>query len=245
MPAELVAKLNRAAAFNAGFSTVEALASSIVDMKIHLAADPSIDPKKFEATTLAEIGMPREIVMRHRLPHFGHIFSGDGYAAGYYSYLWSEVLDQDAYEAFTETGNPYDPATAKRFHDSIMSVGNTVTRRPRSATSADATRRRRAAARSRVPGAQAVIPGGTTASNARFWVSGGRRRERGSRPGTRLDDAPHRDAGRRTPEPEIHAGDGHVGGTPPIPVSRPGPSFAPRPLSPTRRNANREHGPLT
>jgi peptidyl-dipeptidase Dcp len=126
MPAELVTKLKRAAAFNAGFSNVETLASTIVDMKIHLAADPAIDPKKFEAATLAEIGMPREIVMRHRLPHFGHIFASEGYAAGYYSYLWSEVLDQDAYEAFTETGNPYDPATAKRFHDSIMSVGNTV-----------------------------------------------------------------------------------------------------------------------
>ena len=126
MPAELVAKLDRAAAFNAGFSTVETLASTIVDMKIHLATDPSIDPKKFEAATLAEIGMPKEIVMRHRLPHFGHIFASEGYAAGYYSYLWSEVLDQDAYEAFTEAGNPYDPATAKRFHDSIMSVGNTV-----------------------------------------------------------------------------------------------------------------------
>ena len=165
MPPELVAKLHRAAAFNAGFSTVETLASTIVDMKIHLATDPSIDPKAFETTTLAEIGMPREIVMRHRLPHFGHIFSGEGYAAGYYSYLWAEVLDQDAYEAFTETGNPYDPATAKRFHDNIMSVGNTVDpalafrnfrgREP----SVDAS-----ASRSRVPGAQAVIAWGEAAS---------------------------------------------------------------------------------
>jgi peptidyl-dipeptidase Dcp len=126
MPPELVAKLNRAATFNSGFSTVETLASTIVDMKIHLAGDQPVDAKKFEATTLAEIGMPHEIVMRHRLPQFGHIFSGEAYAAGYYSYLWAEVLDQDAFEAFTETGNQYDPATAKRFHDDIMSVGNTV-----------------------------------------------------------------------------------------------------------------------
>jgi peptidyl-dipeptidase Dcp len=126
MPPELVAKLNRAATFNSGFSTVETLASTIVDMKIHLAGDQPIDAKKFEETTLAEIGMPHEIVMRHRLPQFGHIFAGEAYAAGYYSYLWAEVLDQDAFEAFTETGNQYDPATAKRFHDDIMSVGNTV-----------------------------------------------------------------------------------------------------------------------
>lgn len=125
MPAELVAKLDRAAAFNAGFSTVETLASTIVDMKIH-ETDQPVDPKKFETTTLAEINMPHEIVMRHRLPAFGHIFSGEAYAAGYYSYLWAEVLDQDAYQAFVEAGNPYDPATAKRFRDDIMSVGNTV-----------------------------------------------------------------------------------------------------------------------
>jgi len=105
---------------------VETLSSTIVDMKIHMAASGNVDPKAFEKTTLAEIGMPKEIVMRHRLPHFGHIFSSEGYAAGYYSYLWAEVLDQDAFEAFLETGNPYDPATAKRFQETVMSVGNTV-----------------------------------------------------------------------------------------------------------------------
>jgi peptidyl-dipeptidase Dcp len=126
MPPDLVTKIHRAATFNTGFSTVEALASSIVDMKIHMSNARNIDPKAFEKTTLAEIRMPKEIVMRHRLPHFGHIFSGEGYAAGYYSYLWSEVLDADAYEAFLETGNPYDPATAKRFKETVMSVGNTV-----------------------------------------------------------------------------------------------------------------------
>jgi peptidyl-dipeptidase Dcp len=126
MPAELAEKIHKAATFNSGFSMVETQASTIMDMKLHLAGDRPIDPKAFEKTALAEIGMPKEIVMRHRLPHFGHVFAGEGYAAGYYSYLWAEVLDADAYEAFAETGNPYDPATAKRFDASIMSVGNTV-----------------------------------------------------------------------------------------------------------------------
>jgi len=126
MPADLVTKIRNASTFNAGFSTVETLASTIVDLRIHMVGDKPIDPRAFEKATLAEIGMPHEIVMRHRLPHFGHIFSGESYAAGYYSYLWAEVLDQDAFEAFKETGNAYDPATAKRFHDDIMSVGNTV-----------------------------------------------------------------------------------------------------------------------
>lgn len=126
MPAELIAKIHQAATFNSGLSTVETLASTIVDLRIHLAGEQSIDSRIVEKTILAEVGMPREIVMRHRLPHFAHIFSGEAYAAGYYSYLWAEVLDQDAFEAFKETGNPYDPATAKRFHDDIMSVGDTI-----------------------------------------------------------------------------------------------------------------------
>jgi peptidyl-dipeptidase Dcp len=95
-------------------------------MKLHLAGDAPIDAKAFEKSTLDELGMPSEIVMRHRIPQFGHVFSGEGYAAGYYGYLWAEVLEHDAFEAFEEAGNPYDPATAKRFHDTIMSVGNTV-----------------------------------------------------------------------------------------------------------------------
>ncbi len=128
MPAELLAKIEKADTFNQGFSTVELLASAIVDMKIHLAAtgDTKIDPREFEAKTLAELGMPKEIVMRHRIPAFGHIFSDDGYAAGYYSYVWSAVLDEDAYQAFVEAGGPYDKAVAKRLHDTIMSVGNSV-----------------------------------------------------------------------------------------------------------------------
>ena len=97
-----------------------------MDMKLHLAGATKIEPHAFEKATLAELGMPSEIVMRHRIPQFGHIFAGEGYAAGYYGYLWAEVLDHDAYEAFTEASGPYDPAVAKRFHDDILSVGNTV-----------------------------------------------------------------------------------------------------------------------
>jgi len=96
-------------------------------MKAHLAGDVTIDPKEFEKTTLAEIGMPEEIVMRHRMPHFGHIFSGDGYSAGYYDYIWADTLTADAAEAFEEApGGFYDKAMAKKLHDSIMSVGDTI-----------------------------------------------------------------------------------------------------------------------
>lgn len=126
MPEELVAKIKRSSTFNQGFATTEFLASAILDMKLHLAGDVEIDPKEFEKKALAELGMPKEVIMRHRIPHFGHLFSDDGYAAGYYSYLWSEVLAHDAYQAFEESGNPYDPATAKRFRESIMEVGNTL-----------------------------------------------------------------------------------------------------------------------
>ena len=127
MPDALVAKIKKAHTFNQGFSTVEYLASAIVDMKAHLAGDTPIEPRAFEKATLAEIGMPKEIVMRHRMPHFGHIFSGDGYSAGYYDYIWADTLTADAAEAFEESpGGFYDKATAKRLHDCIMSVGNTI-----------------------------------------------------------------------------------------------------------------------
>lgn len=126
IPQELVAKIERASTFNSGFATTELLASALVDMKLHLAGDRKIDPRVFEKETLAALGCPREIVMRHRTPQFGHVFSGDGYAAGYYSYLWSDVLNSDAYTAFTEAGGPYDPAVAKRLRQFVLSVGNTV-----------------------------------------------------------------------------------------------------------------------
>lgn len=126
MPKELVERIQKAKTFNSGFETVEFLASAIVDMKLHLAGGETIDPQAFEKKALAEIGMPSEIIMRHRVPQFSHVFSGEGYAAGYYSYLWAQVLDNDAYEAFIEAGNPYDKAVAKKLHDEVMSVGNTV-----------------------------------------------------------------------------------------------------------------------
>jgi peptidyl-dipeptidase Dcp len=125
IPAEMVAKIQRAETFNQGFKTVEYLSSAIVDMKLHLAGDRPIDPRAFERDTLAALGMPHEIVMRHRTPQFGHVFSGDGYAAGYYSYLWSDTLSADAWEAFTTGGGPYDPAVAARLRDNVFSIGNT------------------------------------------------------------------------------------------------------------------------
>ncbi len=127
MPDALVAKIKKAHTFNKGFDTVEYLASAIVDMKAHLAGSTPIEPRAFEAETLKAIGMPREIVMRHRMPQFGHIFAGEGYAAGYYDYIWADTLTADAAEAFAEApGGFYDKATAKRLHDCIMSVGNTI-----------------------------------------------------------------------------------------------------------------------
>ncbi len=126
IPQELINKINNAAKFNSGFSTVEALSSALVDMKIHLAGNKKIDPKTFEKETLAALKMPKEMVMRHRLPAFGHIFSSDGYSAGYYSYCWSDVLSADAFTAFTEGKGPYDKEVAKRLYDHVFSVGGTI-----------------------------------------------------------------------------------------------------------------------
>lgn len=126
IPQELVNKIEKASTFNEGFATTEYLASALVDMRLHLAGDQKIDPDAFERETLAKLGMPKEIVMRHRTPQFGHVFSSDGYSAGYYSYLWSDVLTADAYGAFVEAGGPYDTAVAKRLRDHIFSVGNTI-----------------------------------------------------------------------------------------------------------------------
>jgi len=125
VPDDLVKKIKRTETFNQGFSTVEYLSSALVDMKLHLAKEPASDPRKFEKDTLAALGMPREIVMRHRTAQFHHIFA-DGYEAGYYSYLWSDTLSADAWEAFLEASGPYDKAIAKRLHDDIFSAGNTM-----------------------------------------------------------------------------------------------------------------------
>ncbi|HEY0366966.1 MAG TPA: M3 family metallopeptidase [Pyrinomonadaceae bacterium] len=126
IPQELVAKIKRSATFNQGFATVEYLSAALVDMKLHLAGDRKIDPDVFERETLAQLGMPKEIVMRHRTPQFLHVFSGDGYSAGYYSYLWSDVITADAFGAFMEGKGPYDKAVAERLRKNIFSVGNTV-----------------------------------------------------------------------------------------------------------------------
>ena len=123
MPAELLQRLKAARNFNQGFATVEYTASALVDMAIYAGNGADVgDVEKFEAETLERIGMPREIVMRHRLPHFMHIIGG--YAAGYYSYLWSEVMDADAFAAFEEAGNVFDPATARKLKEFIYSAGN-------------------------------------------------------------------------------------------------------------------------
>ncbi|HEX2834732.1 MAG TPA: M3 family metallopeptidase [Thermoanaerobaculia bacterium] len=126
IPQTLVDRIEKASTFNQGFDTVEYLSSALVDMRMHLAGSTPIDPDRFERETLAELGMPKEIVMRHRSPQFLHVFSGDGYSAGYYSYLWSDVLTADAYGAFTEAGGPYDPQVAARLRQHIFTVGNTI-----------------------------------------------------------------------------------------------------------------------
>lgn len=105
---------------------MEFLASGLVDMRLHLAADGVADPAAFERDTLAALGMPREIVMRHRTPQFLHVFADDGYSAGYYSYLWADVITADAWEAFAEAGGPWDEAVAARLLEHVLSVGNTV-----------------------------------------------------------------------------------------------------------------------
>lgn len=125
IPAPLIDKLLAARNFNQGFQTVEYTASALVDLEFHSNGMPDpLDVDRFEADELNGIGMPRNIVMRHRPAHFAHVFSGDGYSSGYYSYLWSEVLDADAFQAFTETGDVFDPKTAARLHDFIYSAGN-------------------------------------------------------------------------------------------------------------------------
>ena len=126
IPQSLVDRIKRASTFNQGFITVEYLASALVDMKAHLAGSTPIDADKFERETLVELGMPHEIVMRHRMPQFLHVFAGDGYSAGYYSYLWSDVLTADTFQAFEEAGGPFDKTVANRLRENVLSVGNTV-----------------------------------------------------------------------------------------------------------------------
>ena len=128
MPAALVQRIQSAQQFNQGFATVEYLSSALVDMALHVRPDGEVDPDAFERETLTRLGMPRQLVMRHRLPQFNHLFSSDAYSAGYYSYLWSEVMDADTWAAFEETGNVWDPATARRFAEVLLSTGNETDR---------------------------------------------------------------------------------------------------------------------
>ena len=128
MPQALVERIEASRTFNQGFATVEYLSSALVDMALHVDPNGVVDPDRFERETLERLGMPREIVMRHRLPQFNHLFSSDSYSAGYYSYLWSETMDADTWAAFEETGNVWDPETARRFAEYLLSTGNETDR---------------------------------------------------------------------------------------------------------------------
>ena len=123
MPRDLLDRLLGAATYDMGFSTVEYVASALVDLAFHEAADAPADPMQKQAEVLEAIGMPRAIPMRHATPHFAHVFAGDGYSAGYYSYMWSEVMDADAFDAFGEAGGPFDPEIAAKLEEFILSAG--------------------------------------------------------------------------------------------------------------------------
>jgi peptidyl-dipeptidase Dcp len=126
MPESLIERLAAARRFNQGFATTEFVAAALFDMELHLVADPgALDVAEFERRTLAAIGMPSAVATRHSAPHFQHVFSGDGYSAGYYSYLWSETLDADAFEAFEEAGDDFDPELAERLKRFVYAAGNT------------------------------------------------------------------------------------------------------------------------
>jgi peptidyl-dipeptidase Dcp len=147
MPDALLERLLAARTFNQGFATVEYVAAAQVDLDFHLLEPTgAFDVTEFEKASLARIGMPREIVMRHRPPHFAHVFSGGGYASAYYSYMWSEVLDADAFGAFEEAGDIFDPSTAAKLREHIYAAGG-------SRDPADAYR----AFRGRLPNADALL----------------------------------------------------------------------------------------
>jgi peptidyl-dipeptidase Dcp len=122
MPADMLERLLAAGTYDQGFATVEFVSSAMVDLEFHTGTPPA-DPMQKQAEVLEGLGMPRAIRMRHATPHFAHVFSGDGYSSGYYSYMWSEVMDADAFAAFEEVGDPFDPATAARLEEFILSAG--------------------------------------------------------------------------------------------------------------------------
>ncbi len=124
LPDDLLKRFLAARKFNQGFATVEYVACALIDLEFHSKPpSASADPRAFEKKEMERIGMPAEIALRHRPQQFGHIFSGDHYASGYYSYMWSEVMDADAFGAFEEAGDVFDQKVAKRFHDNVLSVG--------------------------------------------------------------------------------------------------------------------------
>lgn len=147
MPAEMLQRLLAAGTYDQGFATVEFVASALVDLAFHEGPAPA-DPMQKQAEVLEALGMPRAIRMRHATPHFAHVFSGDGYSSGYYSYMWSEVMDADAFAAFEETGNPFDPETAARLERFILSAGGS---RP--------AEELYLAFRGRMPGVEALLKG--------------------------------------------------------------------------------------
>ncbi|MEM1361000.1 MAG: M3 family metallopeptidase [Pseudomonadota bacterium] len=147
MPQEMLERLLAAQNYDQGFATVEYVASALVDLDFHSAAAPE-DSMARQAEILTEIGMPEAIGMRHATPHFAHVFAGDGYSSGYYSYMWSEVMDADAFDAFIEAGDSFDPETAKRLEAEILSIGGT---RDAEAAYIDF--------RGRMPGVEALLKG--------------------------------------------------------------------------------------
>lgn len=147
MPQEMLEKVLKAANFDMGFQTVEYVASALVDLAFH-DGDAPTDPMAKQAEVLADLGMPKAIVMRHATPQFAHVFSGDGYSSGYYSYMWSEVMDADAFEAFEEAGGAFDPDQAKALEEHILSKGGSV--------EADTLYKR---FRGRLPGVEALLKG--------------------------------------------------------------------------------------
>jgi peptidyl-dipeptidase Dcp len=147
MPKEMLDKVLKAANFDMGFQTVEYVASALVDLAFHEGAPPA-DPMAKQAEVLAELGMPPAITMRHATPQFAHVFAGDGYSSGYYSYMWSEVMDADAFAAFEEAGSAFDPATARALEENILSRGGS-----------EEAETLYTAFRGRLPGVEALLKG--------------------------------------------------------------------------------------
>jgi len=147
MPKEMLDKVLKAANFDMGFQTVEYVASALVDLAFHDGAAPA-DPMAAQAEVLEDLSMPHAISMRHATPHFAHVFAGDGYSSGYYSYMWSEVMDADAFEAFEEAGDPFDARTAEALEAHILSAGGRA--------EADSLY---TAFRGRLPGVEALLKG--------------------------------------------------------------------------------------